>query len=81
MDLLVTDVVLPDLNGPALAERVRELLPELPVLFTSGYSGTVLARHGVLHPGIEFLPKPYSGDALARRVRELLDRDRSLTGA
>ena len=81
MDLLVTDVVLPDLNGPALVERVRELLPGLPVLFTSGYTGTVLARHGVLDPGIEFLPKPYSGDALARRVRELLDRDRSLTGA
>jgi signal transduction histidine kinase/CheY-like chemotaxis protein len=72
--LLITDVVLPDLDGPALAERIRALRPDIAVLFTSGYSGHVLARHGVLDPGIEFLAKPYSSQTLAARVRELLDR-------
>ena len=72
--LLITDVVLPGMNGRRLAERIRALRPGIPVLFTSGYTGDVLARHGVLDPGLEFLPKPYSVDSLAATVRALLDR-------
>jgi signal transduction histidine kinase/ActR/RegA family two-component response regulator len=72
--LLVTDVVLPDMNGRVLAERIQAPRPDIAVLFTSGYTGNVLARHGVLDPGLEFLAKPYSGEALAVKVREVLDR-------
>ena len=56
-----------------VAERIRELRPDIRVLFTSGYTGNVLARHGVLEPGIEFLGKPYSVVSLASRVRRMLD--------
>jgi len=77
--LLITDVVLPGLNGRVLAERIRGLRPDIAVLFTSGYTGNVLARHGVLDPGLEFLPKPYAGESLAATVRALLD-GRSVAG-
>ena len=71
--LLITDVVLPGLNGRILAQQVRALQPEIKVLYTSGYSENVVIHHGVLDPGIEFIPKPYSIELLARRVREVLD--------
>jgi two-component system cell cycle sensor histidine kinase/response regulator CckA len=71
--LLITDVVLPDVNGRLLAEGIRKLRPDIAVLFTSGYTGAVLEGHGVLEPGIAFLAKPYSSQALASRVRDLLD--------
>jgi two-component system, cell cycle sensor histidine kinase and response regulator CckA len=70
--LLVTDVVMPGMNGRILAEACRELRPTLKVLFTSGYPHNVIVHHGVLEEGIEFLPKPYALDALVRRVREVL---------
>jgi DNA-binding response OmpR family regulator len=70
--LLITDVVLPNLNGGVLAERMRARRPDLSVLFISGYPRNVIAHHGVLDPGIEFLAKPFTGDALAARVRALL---------
>jgi DNA-binding response OmpR family regulator len=71
--LLITDVVLPNMNGRVLAEHVRVGRPGISVLFSSGYPRDVIAHHGVLEPGIEFLAKPYAGDALAARVRALLD--------
>lgn len=74
--LLITDVVLPGVNGAVLAERMRTLRPGIPVLFTSGYTGKVLARYGVLDPDIEFLAKPYSIESLTARVRDLLDGQR-----
>jgi CheY-like chemotaxis protein len=73
IQLLITDVVLPNLNGRVLADRMRARRPGLSVLFTSGYPRNVIGQHGVLDPGIEFLAKPYTRDALAARVRELLD--------
>jgi len=72
--LLVTDVVMPGMNGHVLMERLLELRPSMKVLFTSGYTANVIVHHGVLREGIEFLAKPYSLDLLAQRVREVLDK-------
>jgi len=74
--LLITDIVMPGMNGRALAERAREHWPNLEVLFTSGYSEQLIERHGVLDAGIDFLPKPYTIRSLAEHVRKLLDRAR-----
>ncbi len=72
-ELLITDVVMPGMNGRILAERMRLLFPEIRVLYVSGYAQDVIVRQGVLNEGIEFLAKPYTLDQLARRVREVLD--------
>jgi len=74
--LLVTDVVMPGMNGRALSERVAQLVPSMRVLFVSGYTENVIVHHGVLKEDIEFLAKPYSVDQLAQRVREVLDAPR-----
>jgi PAS domain S-box-containing protein len=79
IDLLVTDVIMPESNGRELAEAVSELRPGLPVLFISGYTADVIAGHGVLDPGIEFLHKPFSALELLQRVRALVDRESPLT--
>jgi two-component system, cell cycle sensor histidine kinase and response regulator CckA len=73
--LIITDVVMPGMNGRVFSERAREIAPDVKVLFTSGYTRDVIAHHGVLDEGIEFLPKPYTVESLARRVREVLDQD------
>jgi two-component system cell cycle sensor histidine kinase/response regulator CckA len=74
IDLLITDMVMPGMNGKVLAERMREHFPQLEVLFTSGYSEQLIERHGLLDAGIEFLPKPYTIRSLAEHVRRLLDK-------
>ena len=74
IDLVLTDVVMPVMNGKEMADALRKTHPDTKVLFTSGYSAEVIGHHGVLEPGIEFLQKPFQGSALARRVREVLDR-------
>jgi PAS domain S-box-containing protein len=71
--LLITDVVMPVMNGQVLAQRLAALRPSLKVLFTSGDTANVIVHHGVLDDAVEFLAKPYSLDQLARRVRDLLD--------
>ena len=73
VDLLLTDVVMPGLNGSELARRVAVSYPALKVLFTSGYADDAIARHGVLAHGVEFIAKPYSLQALATKVRDVLD--------
>jgi signal transduction histidine kinase/CheY-like chemotaxis protein len=70
--LLLTDVMLPGMNGRQLAGRLAETRPHLPVLFTSGYSHEVIAHQGVLDPQIALLPKPYTPDALLARVAPAL---------
>ena len=72
--LLMTDVVLPGMNGRVLAEHVKMLLPHIKILYTSGYTHNVIVQHGVLEKGIEFVAKPYSLKLLAQRVREVLDK-------
>jgi PAS domain S-box-containing protein len=74
LHLLITDVVMPRMNGQVLTQRILALRPTIKVLFTSGYTANVIVHHGVLNEGVEFLPKPYSLERLARRVREVLDK-------
>ncbi len=71
--LLITDVIMPEMNGKDLRDKVSELKPELKSIFMSGYTANVIAHHGVLDEGIEFLKKPFSVQALLERVRDVLD--------
>ncbi len=73
VDLVLTDVVMPRLNGRELGERLAAERPELPVLFMSGYTDDDIVRRGLLHPDAPFLQKPFMPADLARRVREVLD--------
>ncbi len=74
IDLLFTDVVLPGgLDGRAVAERARQLRPDLKVLFTTGYARNAIVHQGRLDPGVELLSKPFAYADLAARVRDLLD--------
>ena len=81
VDLLFTDVVMPGpVSSKELAQQARLLLPELAVLFTSGYTHNAIMQGGRLDPGVELLSKPYQREDLARRIRHLL-ADRRLVGA
>ena len=73
VDLLLTDVVMPGINGRELATHLRALDPALRVLFMSGYSSDVVAEHGLLPAEVSLITKPFSPTALAARVREVLD--------
>ncbi len=74
IDLLLTDVIMPEMNGRELRERIAETRPGLRCLYMSGYTADVIAGHGMLDEGTEFIPKPFSLQELAARVREVLDR-------
>jgi CheY-like chemotaxis protein len=75
ISLLFTDVVLPGSdNGRALADKLRERYPELPVLYTTGYTRNAIVHQGRLDAGVQLLNKPYTQQDLARKIREMLDQ-------
>jgi PAS domain S-box-containing protein len=73
IQLILTDVVLPEMSGPAMVTELQQRHPEARVLFISGYADQAIVRHGILDPGLSFLQKPFTGGALARFVRDVLD--------
>ncbi len=74
--LLLTDVVMPGINGQHLAEQLCQTRSGLKVLFMSGYTDEMIGQHGMFEPGVAFLAKPFSAIALAHKIREVLDMDR-----
>lgn len=75
IDLLLTDVVMPEMNGRDLANRLQEIDPNIKILFMSGYTNNVIVRRGVLDDGINFISKPFSQKELAVKVHEVLTRE------
>jgi CheY-like chemotaxis protein len=73
IDLLLTDVVMPEMSGRELVDKFARLRPNTKALFMSGYTDDAIVRHGVLRPGTAYLQKPFSPDTLARKIREVLD--------
>lgn len=72
INLLITDVVMPEMNGRELSEQLRHLYPQLKILFMSGYTANVIAHRGVLDEGINFISKPFSPKGIAVKIREAL---------
>lgn len=71
--LLLTDVIMPGMNGRDLSKKLRQFYPNLECLFMSGYTDNVIAHHGVLDEGVYFIPKPFSMQDLSVKLREVLD--------
>jgi YesN/AraC family two-component response regulator len=72
IDLMVTDVVMPVMGGPELARKLAVTRPEMRVLYMSGYTDDAIVRHGMLHEGTAFLQKPFTAEAFARKLREVI---------
>jgi response regulator RpfG family c-di-GMP phosphodiesterase len=72
INLLMTDVVMPEMNGRDLARNLLSLYPNLNRLFMSGYTANVIAHHGVLDEGVHFIQKPFSMQDLATKIRDVL---------
>ena len=74
IDMLMTDVVMPEMNGRDLSKNLLKIIPKMKCLYMSGYTANVIAHHGVLDENIHFISKPFSLPALASKVREVLDK-------
>lgn len=73
IQLILTDVIMPGMNGRALAQEAKKLQPNLKILFMSGYTDDAIVRHGVLEDGVDFIHKPFSTRSLTQKIREILD--------
>ena len=72
-DLVITDVIMPQMSGKELYDQIKDQLPHIKVMLISGYTDDALAHHGVLDENLSFLEKPFSPAKLAKKVREILD--------
>jgi CheY-like chemotaxis protein len=77
VDLVITDVVMPEMGGRELGRRLKSLRPSMPVLFMSGYTGADVIQRGLMDADAPFQQKPFAPDGLARKVREMLDQARA----
>jgi PAS domain S-box-containing protein len=73
IDVILTDVIMPGASGPELARQLMSRRPDLKLLYMSGYTDEAITHHGVLNPGIAFIHKPFTAEALGRKIREVLD--------
>lgn len=73
IDLVLTDVIMPNMRGDRLAERIKESYPEIKILFMSGYADNIITKGGILKNGINYLQKPLTAMTLAQTVRMMLD--------
>jgi two-component system, cell cycle sensor histidine kinase and response regulator CckA len=71
--LVITDVIMPVMNGRQLASNLLSVYPQIKRLFMSGYTADIIAHHGVLDEGVHFIQKPFQLSALAAKLREVLD--------
>ncbi len=74
-DLLMTDVVMPQMGGRELAEKINEKMPDMKILFTSGYTDDAVMRKGIIETNTNFIPKPFTFDDLSRKIRKILDAE------
>jgi two-component system, cell cycle sensor histidine kinase and response regulator CckA len=74
IDLLLTDVVMPSMNGRKLAERIRVIQNDIKMVYMSGYTDDSIVHHGVLAPGTDFLQKPFTAETLSSKIREVLGK-------
>jgi CheY-like chemotaxis protein len=74
VDLLFTDIVMPEMNGRKLVDLAREKRPDLPVIYTTGYTRNAVVHNGILDNDVELIGKPFTLEELALRVRDVLDR-------
>ena len=75
IDLLLTDVIMPEMNGQELATRMQMLRPGMKILFMSGYTANAISQQNIFHEQVNFIQKPFSSRAIAEKVREVLDGD------
>jgi two-component system cell cycle sensor histidine kinase/response regulator CckA len=76
INLMLTDLIMPRMNGRELSAHLKPLLPGIKVIYMSGYTDEAVSEHGMLAPGVEYIQKPFPPDALVKKIRSVLDRPR-----
>lgn len=74
-NLLITDIVMPEMNGKELVEKIKVMLPEMKIIYTSGYTDSYIAKQGILNESVHFIQKPFSLKSFAEKIREVLEKD------